>query len=385
MPDRAESGAASQPEWAGPRLIACGVVLLVTISATAAIDPTRDVGVFLGLTAVASLAYLISLGLVAWGGRATNRVLVLCLLLAAAWRIPLFLGPPLLSTDIYRYVWDGRVQRLGHNPYVSAPADPALQHLHTPLTARTEHADLPTIYPPFAELVFRGIASIQESVFAFKLAQLLCEVAIVVLLLRWLRMARRNAWWVLAYAWHPLAAFEAAGSGHLGFLGVALLLGGAVALELRRGTTAAVVLALAVAVKFAPIVLALLVLRRLAWRDIAIGAALLLGLYAWFAVDAGGLALGSLGDYAERWRFNGPVFLRVEQLLGMKVALAAPVVGGLVAAWYTSRQPGLAKSATWAWPIAVTLALAPAIYRGTWSGCCRFSPCGRRPRSRSGR
>ncbi len=164
MPDRAESGAASQPEWAGPRLIACGVVLLVTISATAAIDPTRDVGVFLGLTAVASLAYLISLGLVAWGGHATNRVLVLCLLLAAAWRIPLLLGPPLLSTDIYRYVWDGRVQRLGHNPYVSAPADPALQHLHTPLTARTEHADLPTIYPPFAELVFRGIASIQESV-----------------------------------------------------------------------------------------------------------------------------------------------------------------------------------------------------------------------------
>jgi len=36
--------------------------------------------------------------------------------------------------DIHRYLWDGRVQRLGYNPYIVVPSDPALGGLHTPET-----------------------------------------------------------------------------------------------------------------------------------------------------------------------------------------------------------------------------------------------------------
>ena len=43
-------------------------------------------------------------------------------------RALLLFAPP-HSTDIYRYIWDGRVQADGINPYRYVPADPALAHL----------------------------------------------------------------------------------------------------------------------------------------------------------------------------------------------------------------------------------------------------------------
>ncbi len=348
--------------WSTVGIVLSGVVLLACVGGVAAIDPTREVSMFLWMTGVGCVAYGVAVGIVAGGYEGSSRLLACCLLLAVVWRIPLVLAPPLLSTDVYRYIWDGRVQRLGHNPYVSAPADPALQSLHTSLTLKTEHAELPTIYPPAAELFFRGVASVHESVRAFKIAQLLCDLAIMLLLLRWLQVVGRSPWWTLAYAWHPMVALEGAGSGHVDFLGVALLMGGWLAVTTRRHTVGAVVLALAVAVKFVPVVLAPLLLGRFGWRQIAAGAAVLVGLYAWFAGDAGGLAVGSLGEYARRWRFNGPPFLAVEQAVGMPAALVAPVGAGLlVAGWLRVR--GLEESpAAWAWPLGATLLLMPAIY-----------------------
>lgn len=343
-------------------LIVSGLILFGAMVWIGTIDPMRSVTLFLGVAVAASVAYLAAVGLIAAGAPASPRLVAAGLLLAVLWRIPLLLAPPLLSTDIYRYIWDGRVQRFGHNPYVSAPADPALQWLHTPLTARTEHADLPTIYPPVAELVFRAVASLQESVLAFKLVQLFFDGLIAGLLLKWLQITGRSPVWVLAYAWHPLAALEGAGSGHLDFLGVALLVAGVLALEQGRRVVAGIVLGLAVGVKFVPVVLAPLVVRRLGWRGLLAGGTLLLCLYGWFAGETGGLALGSLGEYARRWRFNGPLFLGIEGLAGMRMALAMPLVGGMAVAWYADRRPGPPGPAAWAWPIAVALLLAPAVY-----------------------
>jgi hypothetical protein len=39
------------------------------------------------------------------------------------------LDPPRLSTDIYRYIWDGHVQGAGVNPYLYLPVDPRLAGL----------------------------------------------------------------------------------------------------------------------------------------------------------------------------------------------------------------------------------------------------------------
>ena len=171
------------------------------------------------------------------GARATQefprRVVVIGLVLAAVWHIAFLRVPPGADDDIHRYVWDGRLQRLGYNPYLVVPSHPALAALHTPETRSLNHPDLPSPYPAGAELFFRAVAAIHESVFALKVAFVVCDFAIVFVLLDILRRSGQGAHWVLAYAWNPLLAIEVAGSGHIDIVGVLLLLVSFAALERR--------------------------------------------------------------------------------------------------------------------------------------------------------
>src|SRR5205814_20275 len=98
-------------------------------------------------------------------------------------------------------------------------------------------------------LFFRAFTGIHESAFALKVAFVVCELAIVLLLFDVLRFSRQGEHLVLAFAWNPLLAIEVAGSGHIDIVGALLLLVSAAALLRRWRATAAVGFALAVAVK----------------------------------------------------------------------------------------------------------------------------------------
>src|SRR3954453_21398147 len=80
-------------------------------------------------------------------------------------RLALLFVEPYLSSDIYRYIWDGRVQAAGINPYRYIPTDDALHGLRDeaiyPLINRAHYA--PTIYPPAAQLVYLAATRISES------------------------------------------------------------------------------------------------------------------------------------------------------------------------------------------------------------------------------
>ena len=140
-----------------------------------------------------------------------RRVVVIGLVLAAVWHIEFLRVPAGADDDIHRYVWDGRLQRLGYNPYLVVPSDPAAKGLHTPETRNLNNPDLPSPYPAGAQLFFRAVTAIQESTFALKIAFVVCEFAIVFVLLDVLRYNRQGAHLVLAYAWSPLLAIEVAG------------------------------------------------------------------------------------------------------------------------------------------------------------------------------
>ena len=84
-----------------------------------------------------------------------RRVIFGCLALAALWRVPFLMMPPGPDDDIHRYLWDGRVQRLGYNPYNVIPADPRLAGLHTPETRGLNNPEVPSPYPAGAQLFFR--------------------------------------------------------------------------------------------------------------------------------------------------------------------------------------------------------------------------------------
>src|SRR5262244_2111684 len=114
-----------------------------------------DTDGFTVLTLVQGALYLAAVALT-WRGGLSRRALVAVLAVAALMRLVVLLAPPYLSDDINRYVWDGRVEAAGLNPYRYVPADPHLAGLRDeaiyPKINRSDYA--PTIYPPVAEYIF---------------------------------------------------------------------------------------------------------------------------------------------------------------------------------------------------------------------------------------
>lgn len=291
----------------------------------------------------------------------SRRVVVIGLVLAAVWHIEFLRVPSGADDDIHRYVWDGRLQRLGYNPYIVVPSAPAVKGLHTPETRNLNNPDLPSPYPPGAQLFFRAVTAIQESAFALKVAFVVCEFAIVFVLLDVLRCTGQGAHWVLAYAWNPLLAIEVAGSGHIDIVGALLLLVSFAALGRRWRTVAALAFGLAVAVKLLPIVLLPLYWRRVRVRDGALAAVAVALLYMPF-LNHGRIPIGSLGTYMQSFRFNDPVFATLERVAAPQLVVGLAVLAGFLTAIWMRRKSAAWSAEAFAWPIAASLLCAPVVY-----------------------
>jgi hypothetical protein len=343
------------------RLYILGIVMLAALFVWDRYRGYDGNTLFLAPLAVVSVVYLLTIRELHRTPKFARHVVFTCLALSLAWRVPYVLAPVGTLDDLRRYVWDGRLQRLGYNPYKVVPADPAVAALHTPETRDLNNPDVPSPYPPGAQLFFRAVATIQESTFAFKIAFLACDLAIIFVLLTELRRTGQGEHWILAYAWHPLLATEVAGSSHIDIVGTLLLVVSAVALGRRWRATAAVAFALAVAVKLLPIVLLPLYWKRVRMRDGVLAAIVLGLLYAPF-LDHGRIPIGSLGTYVQRFRFNDPVFAMLERVATPQVAAGlAVLVGFLAAVWLRSKRPTCTSEA-FAWPMAASLVCAPVVY-----------------------
>jgi alpha-1,6-mannosyltransferase len=343
------------------RVSGLGVILLVALTICSRKLGSMGEPSFIIPLVVGGIAYLFAIREFFSTPRFPERVIVTGLALAALWHIPFLLTPPGLDDDVHRYLWDGRVQRLGFNPYTVVPSDPALSRLHIPETRTLNNPDVPSPYPAGVQLFFRAVTAIHESVFALKVAFVVCDLAIVLVLLDILRRNGQGAHWVLAYAWNPLLATDVAGSGHIDIVGVLLLLLSAAALLRRWRAVAAVAYGLAVAVKFLPIVLLPLYWRRVRMRDAALAAIVVGLLYVPF-LNHGRIPIGSLGTYVQRFRFNDPVFATLERVAAPQlVAGLAVLVGFLTAIWMRSKSPVWSSDA-FARPMAASLLCAPVVY-----------------------
>jgi alpha-1,6-mannosyltransferase len=343
------------------KFLGWGLVIAACMLGISCFDSRTHARIFVTCTALASIAYLRTVWLLGRFAGGSNRALALCLVLAAGWRVPLLLSPPTLSTDVYRYVWDGRIQRLGYDPYLVVPSNSAVRHLHTAETLLMNHPDFLTPYPAVAELFFRAVATVDDSARAMKSVAFLCDAALVAVLLWWLSASHRSRWWVLAYAWNPLVALEGAGNGHVDLLGALCLVLAAALLARERRTASAVAFALATGVKFLPLPLAPLFWGRIRLRDAALGVAILAALYIPF-LGHGQLPLGSLGGYLARWRTNAPVYSALEWVFPTKGLIGVPVALGFAVALWTRWHLPLDSPESWAWPVATTLLFAPAIF-----------------------
>jgi len=344
-------------EW---RVYILGATLCVALTICSRNFGDRGGPYFMASLTLAGISYLLAIREFFATPRFSRRVVVIGLVLAAGWHIEFLRVPSGADDDIHRYVWDGRLQRLGYNPYLVVPSDPAVKGLHTPETRNLNNPDLPSPYPAGAQLFFRAVTAIQESTFALKVAFVVCELAIILVLLDLLRR-KQAAHLVLAFAWNPLLAVEVAGSGHIDIVGALLLLVSAVALVRRWRATAAVGLGLAIAVKLLPVVLVPLYWKRVRIRDAALAAAVVGLLYVPF-LNHGRVPIGSLGTYVQSFRFNGPVFAALHRVAPPQLLAGLAVLVGLVTAtWLRSAAPEWSPD-LFAWPMAASLLCAPVVF-----------------------
>jgi alpha-1,6-mannosyltransferase len=316
---------------------------------------------FMAALAVAGVVYLLAIHEFFSTPRFHRRIVVIGLVLAAVWHIAFLRLPTGFEDDARRYVWDGRLQRLGYNPYLVIPRDPAVKGLHTPETRNLNNPELPTPYPAGAQVFFRAVTAIHESTFALRVAFVICELLVVLLLFDVLRRSGKGEHLVLAFAWNPLLAIEVAGSGHIDIVCALLLVVSAAALGRRWRATAAVALGLAIAVKLLPIVLLPLYWKRVRIRDAALGAAVVALLYVPF-LNHGRIPIGSLGTYVQTFRFNGPLFAALDRVAPPQLLAALAVFVGLVTAiWLRRAAPEWSPDVV-AWPMAASLLFAPAVF-----------------------
>ena len=280
-------------------LIAIGAVLLLLTGAGLWRQHIYDTDGFTVLALVQGAFYLAAVALT-WRGGLSRRALIAVVAVAALMRLAVLLAPPYLSDDINRYVWDGRVEGAGINPYRYVPADPHLAALRDqtifPNINRSDYA--PTIYPPVAEYIFFLGTRLSASLTAMKATLLAFELAGVLLLLRLLRDSRLPPGRILIYAWHPLTLWEFAGSGHVDAAVVTFVV---LALWARRREAAWLsgsALAAAALVKFFPAVLFPALYRRWDWKMPLAAAVTVIVAYLPF-IGAGRALLGFLPGYLQ--------------------------------------------------------------------------------------
>lgn len=192
-------------------------------------------------------------------------VLVLVLGFSFLFRERLVTQTPYLSTDVFRYVWDGRVQASGINPYRYFPSAPELEHLRDdviyPDINRRDYAQ--TIYPPVAQAIFLGSYLLApSSVTAFKWIMIGFDgLAVLALVLSLIRLEMDPAR-VVVFAWHPLVVWEGAHTGHIESAAMAFISLAVLAWLSKKQVWTGVALACATLVKLYPALLLPIFLAR---------------------------------------------------------------------------------------------------------------------------
>lgn len=266
-------------------------------------------------------------------------------------RVTLVPFAPILETDFHRYMWDGAVAACGVNPYQYAPVEvsrlsrPDHRNLYGPAElrelelldrvrrigrldehfARINHPKAPTIYPPMAQALFSlafRLAPGQPAM--LKLLILLCDLAVMAMVVVVLGMLGRPREQVVVYAWCPLILKEYANTSHVDPLATLLVLVGVTLLVRERRGMGGLALGLATLAKVYPIAVAAVLLRRLGLRGVAVFLATVAAFHAPY-LSIGTHVFDGLLMFAGDWEFNSGLFTVVMRT----VQLAIPAKGSI--------------------------------------------------------
>lgn len=342
------------PDMSRTTAIVCGVLVEVALLGTLCLGDLRaSVPFFFLLYGLSFGAYVVAAFL------RDHLTLKTILSFGLVFRLTALVIAPSLSDDIYRYVWDGTVQAHGVNPYTHAPAaatgvEALYPLVFDPAYAGINHPELPTIYPPVAQIFFRFAAIFGASLWTVKVWLLVAEGLTAWFILGMLRAYEIDARALIFYLWHPLLLVEGCAEGHIDVLAIAFLVVALLYGQVSGPGRAAFALGLSAGVKMLPVAFLPLLWRwstspegispsgRVArmvaprgWTVPLIFWLVVAGGYALYLQDGVSL-LGSLGTYATAWEFNGLLFRTLSDVVGGNVARivlfgAFVTAGGVVA------------------------------------------------------
>lgn len=236
---------------------------------------------------------------------------------ALAFRLTLLPLHPSTSSDVNRYLWEGMVQTQGFNPYILPPNAPQLaatSDRQVLVYREVNHAHLASIYPPFAQLLFRLNASlVGGSLMGWKVILLAFDALLAIAVWSLLRGRGKQTLGVIAVLWCPLLLLESYEGGHLDLVGVALLAAAIAAMEQRRWAVSAVAVALSINVKYLwpAFAVPLLAARAADGRRMLafLGLVAIAAAACWLPYREGvPFALATARTFAEDWAFNDPIF-----------------------------------------------------------------------------
>ncbi len=284
------------------------------------------------------------------------------------------------SDDSYRYIWDGRVQAAGIDPYQYAPAAPQLAPLRDPFLwpahgphcvpagMRLDHSTqlaapgctrmnrpiVHTIYPPVAEAYFlaaHALSPAGSGSTPIQAGAAVLAVLVTLLLLYGLPKVGRDPRLAVLWAWCPTVALEAGNNAHVDVLAAGLTAGALILLarpgalssstgaghaagsarasfaagSLRRPAAGGVLLALAIWTKVTPVLVAPAVLRRR--RPLAVicaGVVATVIVYVPHVLAVGSGVIGFLPGYLQQEGYaNGTRFVLIGLLVPGKWAFLA--------------------------------------------------------------
>jgi hypothetical protein len=337
--------------------------------------------------AIAFVAYLGALLWVEWRGHLSLHIIFAG---AITFRVLLLLTWPTLSSDVYRYIWDGYVANNGVSPYAYPIDSPALDYLDNPQRAQANHVWMASPYMPAAQLLFAALTWLfPPHPLFFQAAMSLFDLLAGLLLARLLTLARLPTYRSIIYLWNPLVIVEVAHGAHVDAWMIFLMV---LALWLTFSPKqsriyqwlAPIALGLATLTKILPIFLLPVLFWRWRWRQLALFGAVTLGLLAAAGFSAGwGLTgpldgtglFGALRIYADKWNFNSGLFhwLEVDILPAWGVIEAnrwgKHIVGGvmlliLAGVWLEARRRRSPRALLrlMAWPFIGYILLTPTLH-----------------------
>jgi hypothetical protein len=226
-------------------------------------------------------------------------------------RLLLIPSEPVLSNDVYRYLWDGRVNASGINPYQFTPASPELKSLRDEAVyQKLNFPDIATVYPPLSQFYFLINDWLGGSLVTWKLLLFMMEFLTCIIILRLLSWFSIENTRIFIFIFNPLLIIETYQNAHLEIVGILFFWLAVLEFYRKRDWRSVIFFSLSVLTKFLPIFSGIIFFWNKPVRKALLSLAIIILFLLPFSTG-GVLPLPGLFSYVNRWEFNGALFQTV--------------------------------------------------------------------------